>query len=142
MKKWGYLSLLAMLCLMFVACAQESSSSTYNDYVSDFKAVSVSEATQMIDNNDKFILFVGNEHCKDCQEFMPTLHEIYEEKQLTIYYIDSSQAETDVDISEFMKEQQINWVPTIVIQNENGLSKPNLSIDKDKLTKLLLSTSN
>lgn len=73
---------------------------------------------------------------------MPTLHEIYEEKQLTIYYIDSSQAETDVDISEFMKEQQINWVPTIVIQNENGLSKPNLSIDKDKLTKLLLSTSN
>ena len=92
----------------------------YSYAVSTFDEVTVKEIENKIERNDKFLLYVGRETCEWCRKIAPVLSQISQEKDIDIYYLDSSNTESDSTLKTFRKSYGIKTVPAIIDFSSNG----------------------
>ncbi len=96
-----------------------------NDYsknTQDFILIEVDELEKIISDGNEVILYTGRETCPWCVEFVEILSIIQQEKNLTIYYLDSEDSDVNKSLSEFRQIYSIEYVPSL-IYFENGENK-------------------
>ena len=63
----------------------------FQTYIEDFTTVTVQEAEKLLVDKEGDILFIGRATCPYCNRFVPKLHKVAQENQLTVNFLDSSQ---------------------------------------------------
>ena len=55
-----------------------------------YMEITLEQSLNMARNGDKFLIYYGNDHCPWCTEVVPVLNEIAKEKEVLVYYVDTS----------------------------------------------------
>lgn len=63
----------------------------FQDYIQDFTSVTVEQAQNLLAAKEGAVLFIGRATCPYCNRFAPKLHKVAQDKQETVYFLDSSQ---------------------------------------------------
>lgn len=84
-----------------------------------------SEFKEKVDNKESFALYIGNDNCSHCISYTPTLIEVLNEYNITIYKIDNTKL-SDEEYTLFEKYINISGTPTIVFI-ENGEEETSLN---------------
>lgn len=86
----------------------------YMHAITDFKGISVDEANTAIANDESIIIYVGRATCEWCRRFAPALQSCARKNGIMLYYLDSSDTETDIKLQEFRKQYRIETVPSLL----------------------------
>lgn len=107
--------------------------------ISTFSAVNVADAKQMISNNQRFILYTGRATCEWCRKLVPTLCTVAQNKNLTIYYLDSENTTTDDSLQTFRNSYGIDTVPSVIcFYDDSQYYSLKLDITSDDFSDALL----
>ncbi len=87
---------------------------TYADNIDDFVEISTDDLLKKINNNEKFILYVGRDTGQWCRKLVPILNEVAADNKYTIFYLNSENTETDLAIKKFRYTYNIKNDPEIV----------------------------
>lgn len=117
-------SLLVLLC--FTGCSN-------NQYI---KNVNYEELTNMIEDNQSFILEVMSTDCSACQDFKPKLNEVTEEYKITVYSINIQDISSE-DWTDFKSKYSVSSTPTTMFFTEGKeitvATRIEGSVSKDKI---------
>lgn len=106
----------------------------YANAVNDFIKIDALSARSMIANGEYFYLYVGRMTCQWCRKLAPSLQYASSERGIEIYYLDSSETDTDGDLSSFRDDYAIETVPAVILFDENGIStRLDINIDADDM---------
>lgn len=109
---------------------------SFQELIQDFSPISVEEAEKLIVQQKGTILFIGRETCPYCQRFIPKLHQVMQEKGLTVYFIDSS-IPTPA-LQDFRKQYQALTVPALLSATSTGIQiRCDSSMSKDEIMQFL-----
>lgn len=112
----------------------------YSYAISTFHEVTAEEVEDAITNEDAFFLYVGRMTCEWCRKLAPVLSQVAQEEGITIYYLDSTNTESDLSIKTFRETYEIETVPTIIEFSSNGeyrILEYDLSQSRSNLAKTL-----
>jgi len=60
-----------------------------------FKEIGLSKLSEMMEEDETFIIFIGSSICSACEEFTPTLKRAVDEYDITVHYIDVNKLDGD-----------------------------------------------
>jgi predicted bacteriocin transport accessory protein len=104
----------------------------YNNYVVDFSKIDIPTIQNKLDNNEPFFLYVGRSTCPWCRKLVPFLHELSINKKIDLFYLDSTNTDTDYELKEFRDYYGIQYVPTVIFfYKNNEYEKAQLDITLD-----------
>lgn len=92
----------------------------YMNAIDSFDELTVSEVSTKISAKEDFLLFIGRPTCEWCRKLAPSLQEVSLDKGLEIFYLDSTNTETDSELSNFRTQYDISTVPAVIHFIENG----------------------
>lgn len=120
------------ISLFFVSsCSNEPKE--YSEYTSDFIEVSIDDIDLLIDQKEKFYLYIGRESCPYCQMFVPKLYEASKKISKDIYYLDiESEIHQEDELIQFSEEYSIMYVPFFIKFNDEA-KYAILDIDSEKI---------
>lgn len=99
------------------------------------KDITLSELKTKIENKDTFALYVGNEGCSHCVSYRPTLEEVLNEYDITIYHLDNSELSED-EQREMVNYINITGTPTVAFftdgEEESSLMRITGEISKEE----------
>lgn len=108
--------ILLLAVVSFFLITQRSSSfrqpKNYEEAVSYFEKISIKEVKSKLENNDRFILYIGRETCPYCQRFVPKLAQAVYDTKIKVYYVDSDSDEKE-EITKFAHLKGIKTVPSL-----------------------------
>ena len=104
MRKILYYVLVITLCVLL-----SSGCTNKKERIID---ISLDEFKEKIDNKETFAVYIGNEGCSHCVSYMPTLKEVLNDYNITIYHIDNSKL-SEEESGEFSTYINISGTPTI-----------------------------
>ena len=87
---------------------------TYNDDVKSFTNIKSDEAGQLLETQDKTIVYIGRETCPYCRKFVKKLSAVASNVNEIIYYVNSDDI-TDKNLSFFRQKYTINTVPGFLV---------------------------
>ena len=91
----------------------------FQDFAQDFTTVSVEEAEQLLAAQNGAILFLGRATCPYCNRFIPKLHQVAQDKQLTIHFLDTSK--TSSHLQNLRGKYQVPTVPGLLYAATEGV---------------------
>lgn len=94
-----------VISFMFILCACTKSNS-------HLKEISLNDLKTKINNKESFALYIGNENCSHCVAYLPTLEEVLDKYNITVYHLDNSKLSTD-ELSTLKEYVNITGTPTI-----------------------------
>lgn len=97
--------------ILIILCAFLITGCTSSD--KHIKEISFEGVKNKLANKDTFALYIGNENCSHCVEYMPTLKKVLKKYDITIYHMDNSKL-SESEYSEFKTYINISGTPTIV----------------------------
>lgn len=113
----------------------------YANAVESFDELTVSEANSKVSEREEFLLFVGRPTCEWCRRVAPSLQEVSEDLNLAIFYLDSTDTETESDLANFRDRYDIPTVPAIVLFKEDGsFTKIEINLQSENMTEELSSS--
>ena len=86
--------------------------------------ISANKFLSKIENKDTFALYIGNENCSYCVAYKPTLEEVLNDYDISIYHLDNSKL-TSEDYNKINPIINVQSTPTIVFI-KNGEEKSTL----------------
>jgi len=119
------------------ACTIAPETSDYAKTVANFCKMKPDEIYSKIENNDKFVLFLGRETCHPCTQFVPILNEAAQEVNAEIFYMDCLDAMPGDSVYEFFKKYNISFIPTLLFFDGENYTHPRTPDDLATLKKLL-----
>lgn len=105
--------------------AKEATEEEYLQIVSSFTPMTVDEASEKLNNQDDFFIYLGRKTCPDCRVFILQFHEAITETNTdptTIFYMDSENYKTDHVLQLFRQIHGIDTVPHLLIQKDGEIS--------------------
>ena len=96
------------------------SEEAYLENIKSFEKVSMKDINSKKDS-ENFYLYMGRETCPYCRDISAVLKEIKEEKNLKIYYIDTS--EDDEELDKFIKDTSLEYIPAFYSNKDGVLNK-------------------
>lgn len=97
---------IGVIALFITGCGRGSIEEiTFEDY------------TEMVENKESFILFIGSRTCSHCAEFKITLEEVIENYNVDFKYLDISQLDEE-EKKDFSKSINFEGTPTTVFLEE------------------------
>ena len=93
---------IGMITMLTVGCGHGS-----------IEEITFSDYTQMIENKESFILFIGSRTCNHCAEFKITLEEVIEDYNVDFKYIDIANLTTE-ERKSFSSSVNFDGTPTTV----------------------------
>ena len=113
----------------------------YIHSVQSFLKKTPQEITEMIQSDQHFYLYTGRATCEWCRKLVPILSRVADEQNVSIYYLDSENTESDKEISDFRNEYNIEFVPSLIYFSGNydySIVELNITkIDEEELTTFL-----
>lgn len=97
-----------IMTLFITGCSNKIT--TYNE-------ISYDEYSNLIENKEDFILYIGSANCSHCLEFKPTLEKIIKKYQLEINYIDVSKLD-EKEYAVLENKTKLHGTPTVVFVEE------------------------
>lgn len=94
-----------VISFMFILCACTKSDS-------HIKEISFKDLKTKINNKESFALYIGNENCSHCVAYLPTLEEVLDKYNITVYHLDNSKLSTN-ELSKLKEYVNITGTPTI-----------------------------
>lgn len=92
----------------------------YANAVESFIGLTVGEVSSKISAGEEFLLFVGRPTCEWCRKLAPSLQEVSESRGMTVFYLDSTDTETDSDLANFRNLYDIPTVPAVILFKADG----------------------
>ncbi len=86
--------------------------------------ISANDFLNKIENKETFALYIGNENCSYCVAYKPTLEQVLNDYDITIYHLDNSKLTTE-DFNKINPIMNVQSTPTIVFI-KNGEEKTTL----------------
>lgn len=109
---------------------------SFQELVQDFTPVSIEEAERLLAQEDGAILFLGRASCPYCQRFLPKLHSLAQAEGLTIYFIDSTNP--DPQLQALRQRYQAATVPALLFASSNGVQvRCDSSMTEDEIRQFL-----
>lgn len=100
----------------------------YTNAVRRFTELDTARVNEKIESEDEFFLFVGRPTCEWCRKIAPDLQEAARDLEIEIFYLDSTESETNQDLSDFRARYEVASVPAI-LHFMDGDSFASLDID-------------
>ena len=94
----------------------------YANAIENFNELTVVEAGSKISAGEEFLLFVGRPTCEWCRKLAPSLQEVSESRGMTVFYLDSTNTETDSELANFRDLYDISTVPAVILFKADGSS--------------------
>lgn len=82
-------------------------------FASFFTEITAQEAKKCLEVAEGFILFIGRPSCPYCRRFEPKLTQVAKDNQLTVYFVDSEAA--DSDIQDLRTAYNVSTVPGLLV---------------------------
>lgn len=103
-----------MLCLFLVGCKIDSKIEL-NERLESINQIELVQLQTKL-KKDNFVLYIGRDNCRDCQEFKPILAEYLKmHKGVYIYYLDVKEIKKKPKDYEYLKKELgFNWTPSII----------------------------
>ena len=103
---------------------------TYNDY------------EEMVKSGDPFIVVIERATCSYCQQYMPILEEVADEKSIPLYYIDTDTLTSDennllASTNAYLKRNQWGTPTTLFMLGERVLDTIGGYVEKDSVLSFL-----
>lgn len=128
LKKCYIILVMSLTVIMLTACGHSASQSQenqeaeqveiYKEAVADLQEISLDQAIDKIANSENFILYLGRPTCDYCNIFVPKLAQAYQDKSVTIYYVDSDKADEQT-FNDFTSHFKIKTVPNFSYYADN-----------------------
>lgn len=97
-----------------------SSGDKFVQAVQDFIETTPQEAETLL-NQAGTIIFVGRKSCSYCWRFAATLHEVQQQKDLTIYWLNSEANEYYEELQNLRSKYGVVTVPGLLYSNHSGV---------------------
>jgi predicted bacteriocin transport accessory protein len=108
----------------------------YENNIENFDSISVNEINEKINNEDSFYIYVGRVTCEWCRLFVPILREYATENNIEIFYLDSTETETNMELKNFRETNNIEYVPSLLYYSkETDMKKIEFDITDEKFNK-------
>lgn len=91
----------------------------YANAVDAFIEIDTQSVREKIANGERFYLYIGRSTCQWCRKLAPSLQYASSKREVDIYYLDSTDTQTDNDLSSFRKEYAIETVPDVILFSES-----------------------
>lgn len=91
----------------------------YANAVDAFIEIDTQSVREKIANGERFYLYIGRSTCQWCRKLAPSLQYASSKREVDIYYLDSTDTQTDSDLSSFRKEYAIETVPDVILFSES-----------------------
>lgn len=89
--------------------------------VATFQEVSPSQATELIEERNGSIIFIGRESCPYCRRFVPKLAQVARTHKLTVYFLHSQQASTLDEVQSLRQKYGVPTVPGLIYSNSDEI---------------------
>lgn len=110
----------------------------YLDIVEKYTLVTPEKAEELVAEQNGNIIFLARETCPYCRKMVGKLDLAAEEKDLTIYYLDTSDTEHIENTAAFRQKYDIATVPSLVYSDENGVKTvSDSSLTKDEIVEFV-----
>lgn len=107
----------------------------YANAIESFNELTVVEAGSKISAGEEFLLFVGRPTCEWCRKLAPSLQEVSESRGITVFYLDSTNTETDSELANFRDLYDISTVPAVILFKVDGsLIKLDIDLRSSNMT--------
>ncbi|HFI0035117.1 TPA: conjugal transfer protein TraF [Streptococcus suis] len=91
----------------------------FQDYIKDFTSVTVEQAESLLTAKEGGILFIGRATCPYCNRFVPKLHKVAQDKQVTVHFLDSSQVSSELQA--LRDHYHVPTVPGLLVAKASGV---------------------
>ncbi|MBF0788037.1 MULTISPECIES: conjugal transfer protein TraF [unclassified Streptococcus] len=109
---------------------------SFQELVQDFTPISIKEAEYLLAQRERTILFLGRASCPYCQRFIPKLHSVAQANGLTVYFIDSTNP--DPQLQALRQRYQAATVPALLFASSNGVHvRCDSSMTEDEIRQFL-----
>lgn len=118
----------------------ERESAAYQEAVRGFHAVDVPAVEAMIAERRDFYLYVGRVTCRWCRRLIPVMVPVFAKRGVDVFYLDSTDSQTDEGLSAFRDRYGVTWVPTVLHFDAAGSVRGlevDLDVDDDTLREAL-----
>lgn len=105
----------------------------YLNTVEKYTRVTPEQAEDLVTEAKGTIIFLARETCPYCRKMIGKLDRAAEDKDLTIYYLDTGDTDHTEDTAVFRQKYDIATVPSLIYSDENGVktvSDSSLSTDE------------
>lgn len=110
---------------------------TYHDDVKSFKNIKSDEAGQLLEKQDKTIVYIGRETCPYCRKFVKKLSAVADDVNEIIYYVNSDDI-TDKNLNMFRQKYTINTVPGFLVGKKGNVEvKCDSSMSKEQIKDMI-----
>lgn len=117
-----------------------SNRSEYKKQVELFKKVKAQDIEQLIERDENFLLYIGRETCPACRDFVPILHDYSNNKDIIVYYLDSTETDKDKELKKFRDDNNIMYVPSLMVCVNKKINFPKIPEDVESLDRILKAT--
>lgn len=106
----------------------------YLDIIEKYTPVTPEKAEELVAEQNGSIIFLARETCPYCRKMVGKLNQAAEEKDLTIYYLDTGDIDHIENTAVFRQKYDIATVPSLVYSDENGVKTvSDSSLKKDEI---------
>lgn len=92
----------------------------YQNALNGFQIIECEDAVELVEKCQPFFLIVGRSTCEWCRKAIPTLGIVFDDLGYSPYYIDSTETETDSELSEFREIYGVDTVPCLLRFDRSG----------------------
>lgn len=97
-----------------------------------YKEVTYEEYRELVESNEKFVLFIGSATCSHCTTYKKTINRVIEDYHINVYYIDLSKLD-EKQAANINSHFPFGGTPTtIVIQNGEEYERARTRIEGSK----------
>lgn len=114
--------------------------SDYKKQVGSFIKVKAQDIGQLIDSDENIILYIGRETCPACRDFVPILYDYSNNNDINVYYLDSTETDKDKELKKFRDDNNIMYVPSLMICVDKKITFPKIPEDAENLDRILKAT--
>lgn len=90
----------------------------YEEHIKSFKKILSTQADDILNNNDKAVVYIGRATCPFCRKFAKKLSNLANKVDTTIYYVNSEEFSDD-GLKSFRSKYNIVTVPGFIV-SKNG----------------------
>lgn len=92
----------------------------YTNAIGNFTEIDTSRANEMIDSNEEFFIFIGRPTCEWCRKVAPSLQEAASSIGVEVFYLDSTDSESDELLADFRARYEVETVPAVLHFRHEG----------------------
>jgi len=131
-KRFGLVALLMVIAVFISACtpqqkikkpADENISEdgkAYREATENFTPVTIKEAQAKQEDGDEFYLYIGDETCEYCVDFVMEFSPVIEKHDLEVIYLDYYANADDKELDSFIDEHGLETIPAVLRATEDG----------------------